>query len=144
MASSDSSELDWLEDLIEGAMLSEQPLPEALVEGAVSLHDFVRFDVNVADLLEVELSVRSNGTRSRLFTWDNGYELILESVPGAEQAQLTGVVTPADTSEVLVRCLEGDIARIALEAGTFDWVGAARTLRVELFDGSCVTPWFRV
>ncbi|MFV1991787.1 MAG: hypothetical protein ACC652_13735, partial [Acidimicrobiales bacterium] len=131
-------------DLVEGAVQGEQPLPPALVEGAASLHDFIRFDVSVADLLEVELAVRSQDTRSRLFTWSNGYELIVESVPGAEQSQLTGVITPADTPEILVRCLEGDVSRIALEAGTFEWVGAGRTLRLELFDGSCVTPWFRI
>ncbi len=143
MADHEGVDLDWLEGLVGDAVGSEQPLPLELVEAAVGLHDFIRFDVNIAELVEVELAVRSTSTRSRTFTWSNGYELILESVPGSEQSQLTGVVTPAQTDEVLVRSLEGPTDRVALEAGTFQWIGVSHTLRLELADGSYVTPWFR-
>ncbi|MFV1990623.1 MAG: hypothetical protein ACC652_07765 [Acidimicrobiales bacterium] len=144
MSGSSESDLQWLEDLVADAVRSEYPLPVELVDAAAGLFDFVHFEASVAELVESELSVRSPGTRSRTFTWDNGYEIILETVPGSEQSQLTGVVSATGLDEIVIRSRGGNVESVVLLADTFEFVTSDRLLRIEMFDASFVTPWFRV
>ncbi len=134
---------DWLENLVANAVGEEHPLPPEAVEAAAALFDFVNFDASIAEVMESELAVRSQSTRSRTFTWADQCSLILESVAAAGRTLLTGVVMPAISDIVTVRTPDGATTDVDLVAGTFELSTPASLVRLELADGAFVTPWFR-
>lgn len=134
----------WLENLVATAVAEEHPIPTDAVDGAAALFDFVNFDAAIADVLESELAVRSQGTRSRTFKWADRCNLILESVASAGKTLLTGVVVPAISDAVTLRTPDGTAHEVDLVAGTFELSTPAPMVRLELDQGSFVTPWFRL
>ncbi len=144
MTATNNSDLRWLEDLVADMLRAEQPLPPELVDNAAELYDFVLFEASVAEMVESELAVRSSETRSRRFTWENGYEIIVETVPGSEYSLLTGIVSPSGLSEIVIRSRRGGGESIGLLADTFEYVTGDCLVRIEMLNASFVTPWFRL
>lgn len=134
---------EWLEDLVAGTLRVEHPVPPEAVEAAAALFDFVNFEASIAEVMESELAVRSQSTRSRTFTWTDRCSLILETVAAAGKTLLTGVVMPAISDVVTLRTPDGSATEIDLVAGTFELSTPASMVRLELDGGAFVTPWFR-
>lgn len=134
---------EWLEDLVAGTLRAEHPVPRDAVDAAAALFDFVNFEASIAEVMESELAVRSQSTRSRTFTWADRCSLILETVAAAGKTLLTGVVMPAISDVVTVRTPDGSAQEIDLVAGTFELSTPASMVRLELDGGAFVTPWFR-
>lgn len=134
----------WLENLVATTLADEHPVPTEAVDAAAALFDFVNFDAAIAEVLESELAVRSQGTRSRTFKWTDRCSLILESVASAGKTLLTGVVVPAISDAVTLRTPDGTAHEVDLVAGTFELATPAPMVRLELDQGSFVTPWFRL
>ena len=113
------------------------------VDAAAALFDFVNFEASIAEVMESELAVRSQTTRSRTFTWADRCSLILETVAAAGKTLLTGVVMPVISDVVTLRTPDGAAQEIDLVAGTFELSTPAPMVRLELDGGAFVTPWFR-
>ncbi len=134
---------EWLEDLVAGTLRVEHPVPGDAIDAAAALFDFVNFEASIAEVMESELTVRSQSTRSRTFTWADRCSLVLETVAAAGKTLLTGVVMPAISDAVTLRTPDGSATDIDLVAGTFELSTPASMVRLELDGGAFVTPWFR-
>jgi len=134
---------NWLEDLVSSAVTEQHPVPPEAVEAAAALFDFVNFEASIAEVIESELAVRSQSTRSRTFKWADRRSLVLETVASAGRTLLTGVVIPSVSEVVTLRTPSGEAEEVTLIGGTFELSTPAAMVRLELDGGSFVTPWFR-